>query len=119
MSDYKNLSVWQKSHGLVLEVYRLTAGFPLDEKYGIVSQMRRASVSIPTNISEGHGRLYKKEYVQFLNIARGSASELEYLLILAADLGYVDESRANELIKRTKEILRMLNGLIKSIKHKG
>ncbi|MBA1336035.1 MAG: hypothetical protein HPY66_1856 [Firmicutes bacterium] len=116
MSKYENLLVWKKAHELVLEIYRVTTQFPDAEKYGIVVQMRRSAASIPTNISEGHGRLYRREYIRFLAIARGSACELEYQLILARDLGYLDKEKTDELLGKLREILRMLNGLINTLK---
>lgn len=89
MRDFKKYDVWQLSHFLTLEVYKITSDFPKEELYGLTSQIRRASASIPTNISEGCGRNSDKEFNQFLNIALGSANETEYLLILSKDLSYI------------------------------
>ena len=91
MKDYRKLKVWEKSHKLALEVYKATLEFPKTEVYGLVSQMRRAASSIPSNIAEGSGRGGDAELARFLRIAMGSASELKYQLLLARDLKYVDE----------------------------
>lgn len=91
MRDFKKYDIWDLSHKLTLEIYRITSVFPKEELYGLTSQIRRASMSIPTNISEGCGRSSDKEFNQFLNIALGSALETEYLLILSKDLGYIQE----------------------------
>ena len=91
MRDFKKYDIWHLSHLLTLQVYKLTATFPKEEIYGITSQIRRATVSIPTNISEGCGRNSDKEFNQFLNIALGSANEAEYLIILSKDLNYISE----------------------------
>ena len=90
MRDFKKYDIWQLSHTFTLRIYSNTSLFPKDELYGITSQIRRASSSIPTNISEGCGRNSDKEFNQFLNIALGSASETEYLIILSRDLNYID-----------------------------
>jgi four helix bundle protein len=90
MRDFKKYDIWQLSHDLTLEVYKITSSFPKEEIYGLTSQIRRASSSIPTNISEGCGRNSDKEFNQFLNIALGSALETEYLFILSKDLKYID-----------------------------
>lgn len=88
MKDFRDFKVWEKAHDLVLETYRFTAGFPKHEMFGLVSQMRRCSASIPANIAEGCGRLGNAELHKFLQIACGSANELEYHFLLARDLGY-------------------------------
>ncbi|MEY4835561.1 MAG: hypothetical protein RI980_1676 [Bacteroidota bacterium] len=90
MRDFKKYDIWQLSHELTLEVYKITSGFPKEELFGLTSQIRRAVSSIPTNISEGCGRNSDKEFNQFLNIALGSASETEYLLTLSKDLNYIE-----------------------------
>ena len=87
MQNFKSLKVWQKSHELTLAIYKATANFPKDELYGLTSQIRRACASIPANIAEGCGRTGKAELARFLQVAMGSASELEYHLLLAHDLG--------------------------------
>ena len=119
MKDFRNLKVWQKSHLLVLDIYKLTAGFPIDEKYGLISQIRRASVSIPANIAEGCGRNSDAELARFLQISMGSASELEYHLLLSHDLMLLDSSDHIQLEQKTHEIKRMLAGLIKTLKADG
>ena len=116
MQDFKNLQVWQKSHALVLDVYARTANFPPSELYGLVSQIRRAAVSIPSNIAEGSSRGGDKEFAQFLRIGCGSTSELEYLFILVADLGYVDRRDAAHIGDQVAEVRRMLSGLLGTLK---
>jgi four helix bundle protein len=115
MNNHKDLKVWQKSVSHVVAVYRITRAFPNEEIFGIVSQMRRAAVSIPSNIAEGYGRIYDKETAKFLSIALGSASELETQLIISKDLGYLSEDDYQLLIGQIEEIIRMLTGLIKSL----
>lgn len=112
MGDFKKLAVWEKAHRLTLAVYQASGSFPKDELYGLMSQIRRAAASIPTNIAEGSGRGGDRELVRFLHIALGSANELEYQLLLAKDLGYLDAGIYQELAHQTLEIQRMLAGLI-------
>ena len=114
--DTSKLVVWQKSHKLVLKIYDITKEFPKDELFGLISQLRRAAVSIPSNIVEGKARGSKVEYRRFLFIARGSLEEVKYQLLLAKDLHYIDKEVYRELDKATDEIGRLLGGLIKSIK---
>ncbi|MEM7800608.1 MAG: four helix bundle protein [Chloroflexota bacterium] len=116
MQDFKNLIVWQKSHKLTLDIYQLTKGFPNDEKFGLTNQMRRSSASIPTNIAEGCGRGTDVDFARFLQISMGSASELEYQLILAKDLGYLDQEMSRKFQMTVNEIKRMLTGLIKKLR---
>ena len=97
MRDFKELKVWQRSHRLVLGVYRATGGFPREETYGLTAQLRRCAASIPANIAEGCGRSGEAELGRFMLIAMGSASELEYHLLLARDLGYLDDRDYQEL----------------------
>lgn len=97
MRDFKKYDIWKLSHLFTLKIYDLTKAFPKDETYGIVSQIRRASSSIPTNISEGCGRTSDAEFNRFLTIALGSASEVEYLIILSKDLNYINEDSFTEL----------------------
>ena len=115
MQSHKDLLVWKKSIEHVTNIYKVTRDFPKDETFGIVSQMRRAAVSIPSNISEGYGRLYGKEKVKFLSNARGSASELETQLIISRNLGFAAEDKLKELLDQISEILRMLSALIKTV----
>ena len=116
MGNYKNYKVWEKSHQLVLKVYGLTNGFPKSEQYNLISQMNRASVSIPTNIAEGCGRETQKEFVRFLYIASGSAHELDYLLLLASELGYIESETSRNIVSEIDEIKKMLAALINTIK---
>jgi len=113
-AHYK-LDVWRKSVDLVTEVYKLTASFPETEKFGLVSQIRRASVSIPSNIAEGAGRDTKKEFNNFLSIAQGSASELETQLIISEKLGYIEKQTLNIILKNLIDITKMIIGLKKSL----
>lgn len=112
---YRDLVVWQKAMELVTEVYRSTAAFPKDEIYGLTSQLRRAAVSIPANIAEGQGRLTQGEFCQFLGYARGSLLELETLIIVASNLNYLETKQVAQLLSRTAEVGKMLNGLLNSI----
>ena len=115
MQNHKDLVVWKKSMEHVTNIYMVTRDFPKDEVFGIVSQMRRAAVSIPSNISEGYGRLYGKETVKFLSNARGSASELETQIIISRNLGFAADDKLVELQNQIVEILRMLSALIKTL----
>ena len=112
MKDFRDLQIWKRSHGLTLEIYRLTKGFPKTETYGLVSQMRRSASSIPTNIAEGCGRNTDKDFARFLDNSMGSASELEYQLILAQDLEYIPQDTFERTISELTEIKRMLNAFI-------
>lgn len=104
MKDFRNLKVWEKSHHLTLEIYRITEKFPQEEIYGLRSQIRRSCSSIPTNISEGCGRDSEAELTRFLRIAMGSASELVYLLLLSNDLDMIRDSDYEVLSSDTVEI---------------
>lgn len=110
---YRDLDVWKKARELVKEVYLISKGFPKDEIYGLVSQMRRCAVSIPSNIAEGYGRQFKKETIQFLHIARGSLFELETQFFIAADLSFISEEELEKRILQLDDCKRLLNGLIK------
>jgi len=111
MQRFTELKVWQRAHALVLEIYRISASFPQDERFGVTSQLRRAIISVPTNIAEGSRRQGQQEYARFLNIAQGSAAEAEYLLILSRDLGYLSQAASDRLIADLDEVARMLHGL--------
>ncbi len=111
MQHFRDLVVWQRSHALVLALYRITASFPKDERFGLVSQLRRAAASVPTNIAEGAKRQGKQDYARFLNIAEGSLSEAEYLVILSRDLCYIPAETAEAVLAEASEIARMLHGL--------
>lgn len=119
VTSYKDLDVWQKAMDLVTEVYALTKGFPRDELYGLTSQMRRAAVSIPSNIAEGRGKRSTGDFMRFLNIAYGSAAELETQIIISENLGYTDQNITKPLIEETNRVCRMLNGLITSLEAKA
>lgn len=112
MRDFRELKVWQKAHELTLAVYKATACFPKVELYGLTAQMRRASVSISANISEGAGKNSRPDFARFLQISLGSASEVEYELLLARDLGYLDRVGHERLAEQTVEVKRMLTGFI-------
>jgi four helix bundle protein len=111
MQRFTDLRVWQRSHALVLRIYRIAARLPPDERFGLASQLRRAASSVPCNIAEGSKRRRRLDYARFLNIAEGSLAEVEYLLILTRDLEYVDCTVAGELASEADEIARMLQAL--------
>ncbi|PWB49531.1 MAG: diversity-generating retroelement protein bAvd family protein [Anaerolineales bacterium] len=116
MRDFHKLKVWERAHKLTLWVYEITNSFPKEEIYSLTSQMRRAAASIPTNIAEGCGRDSKAETIQFFIIASGSASELEYQILLAHDLHYIDDRIYDELGNEPGEIRRMIAGYVKRLK---
>jgi len=111
MQRFTDLKVWQRSHNFVLEIYRLTAKFPSEERFGLVNQLRRAAASVPTNIAEGSKRQGNQDYARFLNIAEGSLAESEYLLMLSRDLRYLPREASKPLLDELTEIARMLNRL--------
>jgi four helix bundle protein len=111
MQRFTELKVWQRGHSLVLVVYRLSVGFPLAERYGLLSQLRRAALSIPTNIAEGSKRVGRQEYARFLNIAEASLAETEYLLMVSRDLGYITPQQAVAVFQDVSELAKMLHGL--------
>jgi four helix bundle protein len=115
MRDFRELQVWRKSHEFVLDVYRGTSDFPPEERFGLTSQLRRAAVSVASNIAEGCGRGGERELGRYLNMAGGSASEVEYQLLLARDLGYLREDAHVQLDAQASEIKKMLNGFIKRL----
>lgn len=116
MVNYKNYNVWKKSHELVIYIYNTTKNFPKSEQYNLTSQMNRACISIPINIAEGCGSKTEKELVRFLYFSSGSAHELDYLILIFKDLGFVDKKQAELLSNEINEIKRMLASLIKTIK---
>lgn len=116
MQNYRNLTVWQKSHSLVLDLYKMTTKFPKDELYGLTSQIRRAAVSIPANIAEGCARGGDAEFSRFLFISQGSAAELDYHLLLAHDLKFLDEPHYQSLSASLTEIRRMLTTFIQKLR---
>jgi len=115
MENFRNLKVWEKAHHLVLDVYASTHQFPKHESYGLTSQMRRAATSIPANIAEGCGRRSDAEMKRFLQIARGSADELEYHVLLAKDLGFIELERFKHLESGILEVQRMLASLVQQM----
>jgi four helix bundle protein len=112
---FRQLTVWQMAYELTLEIYRLTKIFPKTETYGLISQIQRAVVSIPANIAEGYERNHRKEYLQFLFIAKGSLGEVETYLLLAKDLEYLSETEYASIDEKRKATSRLLKGLIKSL----
>ncbi len=118
VKSHRDLVVWQKSMNLVTEVYLCIRDFPKEEIYGLTSQLKRAVVSIPSNIAEGHGRDSTKEYIHFLSIAYGSLMEVETQLQIAVNLKFIEQPEANKLFYATAEIGRMINGLSRSLKNK-
>lgn len=116
MQDFRNLKVWEKGHQLTLSVYRETAGFPRDEVYGITAQMRRSAQSVPTNLAEGCGRGSDADFGRFVQMAMGSASELEYQLVLSRDLSYLKPANYEELNRSVLEVKRMLASLLQRLR---
>ena len=116
MKDFRQLKVWEKSHQLALAIYKETKKFPKEELYGLTSQIRRASMSIPTNIAEGCGMNTDKEFARYLQFAMGSASETEYQLILARDLGFIPKETHEKLHSNIEEVKRMLASLLKTLR---
>lgn len=119
LKNYKELKVWQKAYQLCLALYKMTKDFPTEEKYGLSSQMRRAAISIPSNIAEGYGRKTIPDYVRCLYIAYGSTCELETQTLLSGDLKYLNEDDQDSLLERIKEVERMLMALIKALETKN
>ena len=113
--SFKQLRIWNKGIEIVEDVYRLTRGFPREEQYGLISQMRRAAVSIPSNIAEGFKRFHAKEYSQFLHITLGSAAELETETIIARKLGFLDETQLNILADKIDQLSKMTSALLKKL----
>ncbi len=111
MQHFANLKVWQRSHALVLDLYRLTAGFPAEERFGLISQLRRAAASVPTNLAEGSKRKSQRDYAHFLNLAEASLAETEYLILLSRDLAYLTPDQAEPRQREVSEISRMLYAL--------
>ena len=118
LKNFKALKVWQKSYRLCLKVYRLSAAFPTDERYGLTAQIWRSSVSIPSNIAEGYGRKTKTDYIRMLYIAYGSICELETQVLLACDLGFINTTKGEPVKVNLKEVERMLMALIKALENK-
>jgi len=118
LKNYRDLKVWQKSYRLCLDLYRITKNFSKEERFGLTSQIRRAAVSIPSNIAEGYGRKTTADYLRSLYIAYGSVCELETQVLLSGDLNYVNKQNLRALKDDTEEVERMLKALIKSLEKK-
>ena len=116
IKSFTQLTTWQMGHTLVLEIYKITFKFPKQETYSLVDQMRRAVVSITSNIAEGFSRRTSKEKVQFYYMALGSLTELQNQILVAKDVGYINKESFKKLASRTTEVSKLINGLIKSIK---
>ncbi len=114
---HKDLAVWQKAHKLTLEIYSVTRAFPREETYGLTSQLRRAALSVATNLAEGGARRSRKEFAQFTSMARGSASEVAYLLLVAKDLGYLTDEQFAVLSDGYDHVSRMLTKLMKALSY--
>ena len=114
--DFTDLVVWQKAHSVVLEIYKITKTFPAEEKFGLVSQMRRCATSMTANIAEGFGRQGRQEKTQFYIISRGSTVELQDHLLTARDLSYIPEGVCDELVNKAVTVNKLINGLIKSLR---
>ncbi|HUR36898.1 MAG TPA: four helix bundle protein [Terriglobales bacterium] len=112
---YTELIAWQKAVLLVTEIYKVSKTFPKDEVYGLTAQIRRAAVSVPSNIAEGQGRLTRGEFKQFLGNARGSLFEVQTQVHIAANLGYLEKEEASKFLESTNEVARIMNGLLKSL----
>lgn len=115
---HTKLEVWKKAVELVTEIYRLTNKYPQSERYGLMSQMKRAAVSVPSNIAEGVARKTTNEYIQFVYMVRGSASELDTQIEISKNLGYIEEEKYREIISELNRISRMLSGLIRALGEK-
>jgi four helix bundle protein len=118
VQNYRGLIAWQKAMALVKSIYQTTKGFPKDETYGLTSQIRRAAVSIPSNIAEGQGRNSTKEFIQFLSIAYGSLMEVETQIMIAESLEYLQTKDLEVFLEQTGEVARLINGLSKSLESK-
>ncbi|HSY92761.1 MAG TPA: four helix bundle protein [Candidatus Binatus sp.] len=115
MKDFRDLKVWEKSHELTLEIYRVTAAFPKPELYGLTSQIRRCSAFIGANIAEGCGKRGNNEFQRYLQIASGSASELDYHLLLSKDLGFLSDIDYRKLARSLTEVRKMLTSLLQKV----
>lgn len=119
MKDFRDLKVWEKAHGVVLDVYRDSLGFPPDERFGLIAHLRKSALSMTSNIAEGCGRNTDKDFARFLSMAAGSASETEYQILLARDLGYLSMESHSLLNTQINEVKRMLNSLIHTLNSGG
>jgi four helix bundle protein len=119
VSGYRDLLVWERAMGLVAEAYRATESFPKEEKYGLAQQLRRAAVSVPSNIAEGHGRDHLGDYLRHLSIANGSLMEFETQVLIAGQMGYVPKEEEARILLRAREVGKMLSGLTKALKKRS
>ncbi|WP_420457186.1 four helix bundle protein [Rubrivirga sp.] len=117
MRDFRTLQVWQKAHACTLAVYDATRDFPSSERFNLTDQLRRSAVSVPSNIAEGCGRHSDADQARFVQIAVGSATEMDYQLLLARDLGYLSPERYQALSSQAEEVRRMLIGFLKRLRH--
>jgi len=115
VKNFNDLKVWQDAHELVLEIYKVTKSFPKEEQFGLISQMRRAASSITANIAEGFGRFHYKDKIRFYQQSRASATELQSHILLSRDLKYLPRGNADQLFNQTSEVIKEINGLIRSI----
>lgn len=118
ITSYKDLNVWKEAMDLTTHIYKQTSSFPKEELFGLISQMRRASVSVPSNIAEGHARYSIKEYIHHLSYSIGSLAELERQIQIAFNLNYIDNESLNFLFVKTQKTGALLGALIKSLKNK-
>jgi four helix bundle protein len=116
MKDYKKLQVWRKAHELVILIYKVTRKFPKEEKFNLISQMRRAATSSPTNISEGCGKYTQRDFANYLQTSQGSTQEVEYLVFLSYELGYLTENEFKQCDQKASEVKAMLISLITKIR---
>ena len=116
--SFTDLIVWQKAHEFVLEVYKVTRGYPMEERFALWSQFQRAAVSIPANIAEGYKKLTRADKLRFLNISQGSLEECRYYIILSRDLSYINSNTYNELIGSLEETSKLLNSYIRGVLNK-
>jgi len=119
MRNFRKLKVWEKAHHLTVQIYRITKNLPSNERFGLTAQLRRAAASIPTNIAEGCGRDSERELARFMSIAAGSASEVEYQLLLACDLNYIQNETYGELNQEVNEVKKMLSSFIQKLTANG
>lgn len=118
IKGYRDLEVWQKAMDLVVVCYEMTKKFPKNELYGLASQLQRAAVSVPANIAEGRQRQHSKEFIQHLSIANGSLAEMETHILIAGRLNYIEDDQVDQILQKSAEVGRMLNGLRRSIEKK-
>lgn len=117
IAGYKDIIAWQKAMDLVEAIYRVSGGLPAEERFGLTAQIRRAAVSVPSNIAEGYSRPGRADYIRFLNIARGSANEIETQLLIAERLGFVKREKLTGIIDLVQEVQRILKGLVSSLRN--